>query len=204
MYLRSYLNSQEVMELIDHIVHSDFVESMKDGTLEDGQFRYYLRQENIYLKHYKAAGSIIGKSASDSKIRELYNDIGAEEPEFHRNMLKQFGVPEEEIKEYEINYTTYSYINHLIRWSKDSSINGMLSMFPCQWSYGYIAEAIPAPSEKFKFWFDFYRSKDYRSITDRYLEILGGEPLNTYQEQIIWFGLLYEFNYWKDCYIKIK
>ena len=97
MYLRSYLNSHEVMELIDHIVHSDFVESIKDGTLEDGQFRYYLRQDNIYLKHYKAAGSIIGKSASDSKIRELYNDIGAEEPEFEffrwcRNCLGNIAI----------------------------------------------------------------------------------------------------------------
>jgi len=204
MYLRSYLNSPEVMELIDHIVHSDFVKSMKDGTIEDERFRYYLKQDHIYVKYYKAAGEVIGKNTGDDNIRELYNEIGSEEPEFHRNMLKQFGIDEAGIKESEINYTTYSYINHLLRWSKDSSINGMLSMFPCQWSYGYIAEATAAPSEKYLFWFDFYRSKDYRSITDKYLEILQKEPLSTYQEQIIKFGLEYELNYWKECYIEIK
>lgn len=204
MYLRSYLNSPEVMELIDHIVHSDFVEAMKDGTIEDERFRYYLKQDHIYVKYYKAAGEVIGKNTGDDNIRELYNEIGSEEPEFHRNMLKQFGIDEAGIKESEINYTTYSYINHLLRWSKDSSINGMLSMFPCQWSYGYIAEATAAPSEKYRFWFDFYRSKDYRSITDKYLEILQKEPLSAYQEQIIKFGLEYELNYWKECYIEIK
>ncbi|WP_337859947.1 TenA family protein [Ferroplasma sp.] len=204
MYLRSYLNSQEAMELINKIIHSDFVEAMKNGTLEDSRFRYYLTQDHIYLKYYKDAGTVIGKRAADMKIRELYELIGGEEPEFHTQMLKQFGVTPESICDCDANYTTYSYINHLIRWSNDSSINGMLSMFSCQWSYGYIAEATPAPAEKFKFWFDFYRSANYRNITDKYIEILGNIDLNKNQEEIIRFGLLYELNYWNECYINIK
>ncbi len=204
MYLRSYLNSPEVMELIDHIVHSNFVEAMKDGTLEDERFRYYLRQDHIYLKYYKDAGDVIGKNSGDKNIQELYKEIGSEEPQFHIDMLKKFGIPESEIKECEMNYTTYSYINHLLRWSKDSSINGMLAMFPCQWSYGYIAEATAAPSDKFKFWFDFYRSENYRYFTDKYIEALGKEILTPYQVHILKFGLQYELNYWRECYIEIK
>jgi thiaminase/transcriptional activator TenA len=87
MYLRSYLNSQEVMELIDNIIHSDFVEEMKQGTIDDERFRYYLRQDHIYLKYYKAAGENIGKSTDNNEIRELYNEIGSEEPQFHKDML---------------------------------------------------------------------------------------------------------------------
>jgi thiaminase/transcriptional activator TenA len=204
MYLRSYLNSPEVMEIINGIIHSDFVESMKEGTLEDERFRYYLTQDHIYLKYYKNAGSTIGEMATDNKIIELYKQIGSEEPEFHTKMLSQFGISGDDIKDCDENYTTYSYINHLIRWSKSSSINGMLSMFPCQWSYGYIAEAIPAPREKFKFWFDFYKSSGYRSITDKYMEILGNIDLTRSQYNILQFGLLYELNYWKACYINIK
>jgi thiaminase/transcriptional activator TenA len=204
MYLRSYLNSQEIMELIDKILHSDFVEAMKNGTIEEERFRYYLRQDHIYLKYYKSAGTSIEQSSSDDSIITLYEEIGSEEPEFHTNMLAQFGISGDDISENEINYTTYSYINHLIRWSKDSPVNGMLSMFPCQWSYGYIAEAVSGPSEKFKFWFDFYRSEKYRAITDKYIEILGSQELDFYQEKIIRFGLEYELNYWRDCYIEIK
>ncbi len=200
MYLRSYLNSQEVMTIINNIVHSDFVEAMKDGTLEDDKFRYYLTQDHIYLKYYKEAGAIIGKSSPDERVKQLYIDIGSEEPVFHTNMLEKFGVNGDRIKDADANYTTYSYINHLIRWSTDSDVNGMLSMFPCQWSYGYIAEAITAPEEKFKFWFDFYHSPPYRAITDRYIEILGNEDLSESQKQILKFGLEYEANYWLECY----
>ncbi|MCL4453070.1 TenA family protein [Ferroplasma sp.] len=201
MYLRSYLNSQSIMAIINDIVHSDFIEAMRDGTLEDDKFKYYLVQDHVYLKYYKEAGSRIQNTSADEVIRKLYTDIGSDEPQFHRDMLLKFNVDGDSIKDTDMNYTTYSYINHLIRWSRDSDINGMLAMFPCQWSYGYIAEAVAGPEEKFKFWFDFYRSAPYRSITDRYLAILGEQELDEYQEQIIKFGLEYELNYWIACYI---
>ncbi len=200
MYLRSYLNSDEVMTIINNIVHSDFVQAMKDGNLEDDKFRYYLTQDHIYLKYYKEAGATIGELSPKETVKQLYMEIGSEEPVFHTTMLERFNVNGNNIKDSDANYTTYSYINHLIRWSRDSDVNGMLSMFPCQWSYGYIAEAIPAPSEKFKFWFDFYHSQVYRSITDKYIEILGNVELSEYQEQILRFGLEYELNYWYECY----
>jgi len=134
MYLRSYLNSQEVMELIDHIIHSDFVESMKQGTINDEQFRYYLRQDHIYLKYYKAAGENIGTNSNDNEIKQLYNEIGSEEPQFHKDMLNQFGIAEAEIKESEINFTTYSYINIYCDGQK---IHQSTACYPCFHASGH-------------------------------------------------------------------
>ncbi len=115
-------------------------------------------------------------------------------------MLDKFGIKKENITEDLINYTTYSYINHLIRWSEDSDYNGMLSMLPCQWSYEYIAENSNVKSDKYSFWFDFYKSDGYIKITAKYFDILKDLELTGMQKNIFKFGLLYELNYWICSY----
>ncbi|MEM0139754.1 MAG: TenA family protein [Ferroplasma sp.] len=203
MYITDFIASPEILSISKDILNTPFVQEMKNGTLPDGLFRYYLTQDHIYLKYYKDAGKKIKLSSDDSEIKELYGEIGDEEPEFHTRMLKSFNLRSSEINDNMENYTTYSYINHIIRWSNDGAINGMYSMFACQWSYEYIARNLRNVSTKFEFWFNFYRSEKYTSITEKYIKIFNRSQMNEEQKSIFLFGLMYELNYWNACYHKI-
>ncbi len=202
MNIIDYINSDEIKNISNEIANADFINEMSSGNLIDERFRYYLIQDDIYLKYYKIAGSNIKKITKDDEIKDLYDLIGYDEPLFHSDMLKKFNVKKENINENMINYTTYSYINHLLRWSSDNDINGMYSMFACQWSYEFIAKTIKNVKNKYKFWFDFYKSNKYTDITELYFKILNKLDINNNQKNIFKFGLLYELNYWIDSYNK--
>lgn len=202
MNILDYINSDEIKNISDNILNTDFVKEMASGTLIDERFRYYLIQDDLYLKYYKIAGSNIKKITKNNEIKALYDLIGYDEPLFHIDMLKKFNVKKENINENMMNYTTYSYINHLLRWSLNNDINGMYSMFACQWSYEFIAKTIKNVKNKYKFWFDFYKSNKYTDITELYFKILNKLDINNNQKNIFKFGLLYELNYWVDSYNK--
>ncbi len=200
MDIENYINSGEIKKISDEILNTNFVREMASGDLTDDKFRYYLIQDDIYLKYYKIAGSNIKKLTENDEIKNLYNIIGDGEPELHEYMLKKFNVNKKDISENMINRTTYSYVNHLLRWSIDNDINGMYSMFACQWSYEFIAENINKINDKYKFWFDFYKSDKYTGITELYFKILNKLDINNLQKIIFKYGLLYELNYWIDSY----
>ncbi len=202
MNITDFINSDEIKGISGKILNTDFVREMASGELIDDRFGYYLIQDDVYLKYYKMAGSSIKKITENDEIKDLYKLIGDDEPLFHINMLKQFNLKKENINENMVNYTTYSYVNHLLRWSMDNDINGMYSMFACQWSYEFIAENIDDVNSKYKFWFDFYKNDKYRDITGLYFKILNKSGINNLQKNIFKYGLLYELNYWIDSYEK--
>ncbi len=202
MYINSFIATDEVKSIANKILKTPFVQEMLDGTLSNAKFKYYLVQDHIYLKYYKDAGMRIKENSNDNDIISLYNDIGGNEPEFHKKLLIEYGIDGKNVNDTMQNYTTYSYINHIIRWSNDEPLNGMYSMFACQWSYEYIAENLKPVSEKYKKWFDFYKSDNYTSITSKYIDIFQKNEISPVQKYIFIFGLNYELNYWEECYKK--
>ncbi len=204
MKLSDILNDDYIKSIVSSIMNHPFINEMSYGTLSDEKFRYYLIQDDIYLKYYKDAAAAIYKNTKNNDIKELYEMIGIEEPEFHLMMLDMFNVKKDVINDSMMNYTNYSYINHLRRWSRENDVNGMLAMFPCQWTYDLIAENTEINDDRFKFWFDFYRDKKYRDITNKYISIMEKMDFNEEQLMIIKYGTMYELRYWDEAYYHQK
>ncbi len=200
MNIQEYIETDEIQSIIKSIMDTEFIKEMETGELSDEKFKHYLIQDDIYLKYYKKAGNTIKTNAKNEYIKSLFEMIGSEEPIFHRDMLEMYKIKKDDINDDMMNYTTYSYVNHLIRWARESEYMGMISMFPCQWSYEYIAKNSDADDDKFKFWFDFYKSKGYTDITEKYFNILKNKELYFEERNTFKFGLLYELNYWIFCY----
>ncbi|SMD31089.1 TenA family protein [Picrophilus oshimae] len=200
MKLSDVLNDKYIKSTVASIMNHPFINEMSYGTLSDEKFKYYLIQDDIYLKYYKEAASVIYKNTGNDDIKELYEMIGMEEPEFHLKMLEMFKINKEDINDSMLNYTNYSYINHLKRWSNENDVKGMLAMFPCQWTYDLIAQNTKINDDRFKFWFDFYKNDRYHEITEKYLSIMEKLDFDDLYLMIIRYGTLYELRYWDDAY----
>ncbi len=59
MNIIEYIKTDEIKGIIKNIMNAKFVLEMQDGSLSDDKFKYYLIQDDIYLKYYKEAGTKI-------------------------------------------------------------------------------------------------------------------------------------------------
>ena len=124
-----------------------FVKGIEDGTLDKEKFRYYIKQDYLYLIEYtKVFGIGIAKAKSTelTKLFASYIQLLTDgEMDIHRGYMGRFGVTEKELADTPRALDNLSYTSYMLRVAyEEGEAEVLAAILSCAYSYEMIARNI--------------------------------------------------------------
>ena len=158
------------------ILRHPFITGIGDGTLDVERFKYYVRQDYVYLIDYSRVLALAAARAPDletmGRFAGLVHETLNTEMELHRGYCAQFGVTARELEETRAAPTTTAYTAFLLRVAYLGSYPELAACFlPCQWGYWEVADHLaqsgePTDAPLYTQWIRMYTSEEYRSLAE--------------------------------------
>ena len=134
-----------------------FVTGIGDGSLPLDKFRYYMRQDYIFLVDYCRTISLAVAKAPTVEdmgwFARLIHETLNTEMSLHIGFCADLGITEDELLATKPSPTTMAYNNHMIQTAFSGSVGEIASVIlPCAWGYCEIGQMLaargdqPAPS----------------------------------------------------------
>lgn len=165
-----------------------FVQGIGDGSLDLDRFRYYMRQDYVYLVDYCRVFGLAAAKTHDldsmGQWAELLNETLNSEMALHRSFCGDFGITQRDLESTRPSPTTLAYTRHLLTVAWSASIEEIAAaILPCQWGYDEIGRRLShegtAPNGSLhERWIAGYASAEYQSVTawlKAFLDHLGAE-----------------------------
>jgi len=158
-----------------------FVLGIGDGSLPVERFKFYIRQDYVFLVEYARVLALAVSKGHDlpvmEKLAALLHATLTTEMALHRSYCGEFGITPEELERTAPAPTTYAYTRHLLETAWSGSLGEIAaSLFPCQWGYWEIgttlaARGAPAGCAEgagaavlYRQWVDTYSSEEYGEL----------------------------------------
>lgn len=163
-----------------------FVSGIGDGSLPVEKFKFYVRQDYVFLLEYARVLALAVAKGQDlptmEKFAELLHATLLMEMALHRSYCGEFGISPEDLAETRAAPTTYAYTRHLLETAWSATLGEIVaSLFPCAWGYWEIgkmllARGTPAHAPLYARWIEMYASKEYGEVAHwlkHLLDVLG-------------------------------
>ena len=155
------------------ILKHPFVTGIGDGTLDVERFKFYVRQDYVYLIDYSRVLALASARAPDLEtmgwFARLLDATMNTEMELHRSYCSRFGISRDELEETIAAPTTLAYTSFLLNVAYQGSFAELAASFlPCQWGYWEIGDHLarkgkPDGAPLYREWIEMYISPEYRS-----------------------------------------
>lgn len=199
-------------ELWEASVHHAFVKGIGDGSLPLGNFRYYMRQDFLFLVDMcRAMASAVAKADSLEDMQYFSQGLDATlntEMSLHTGYCEQLGITEEQLRQTEASPTTLEYTGHLIRVASQGGPGEIAAaMLPCSWTYAEIGlmlldRGLPRGQPLYWPWIEMYASEEYVKSAERmktFVDRCGADAGATElarMDSAFDLGLRYEHLFW--------
>ena len=192
-----------------------FVRGIGEGTLDLEAFKFWVRQDYLFLIEYARILALAAAKAPDQKTMTRFADLLDEtlkvEMSLHRSYAAEFGISEEELEREEMAPATRGYADFLARTAALGDFAELVSaLTPCMWAFCEIGQRLsegPQPAdERYRRWIEMYSSKEFadlaewcRNLLDRLAEGLGPEGRRRL-ESVFLTSSRYELLFWDAAY----
>jgi thiaminase/transcriptional activator TenA len=150
----------------DAAVSHPFVRSLGDGSLDESAFRFYIRQDYLFLIEY---GRLLSLGAARAprlawmrRFSALAQSVLETEMELHREFAARWGVTD--LDATRVEPATAAYCDFLLRTASLGDFSELAAaVLPCMWTYAEIGSAVVASSDRYREWIDMYASAEFGS-----------------------------------------
>ena len=187
-----------------------FITGIGDGTLPIEKFRFYIRQDYIFLIDYSRLLALATAKAPDlesmGRFAALLDATLNHEMSLHRGFAAKFGVSEEELVATTAAPTTYAYTRHLLEVAALGSMAEIVTvLLPCQWGYCDIGQMLakkgkPISSPLYAEWIDMYASTEFAALGEWLRSLLNSLTGTVDEErlaQVFLTSSRYEYLFWE-------
>ena len=134
-----------------------FVRGIGDGSLPEDRFRFYVRQDYLFLIDY---GRLLALAAARAprlewmrRFASLAESVLETEMDLHRQFAARWGVTAEQLESERTAPATDAYCDYLLRTASLGDFSELVAaVLPCMWSY---AE-----------WIEMYASEEFGQLAD--------------------------------------
>jgi thiaminase (transcriptional activator TenA) len=158
-----------------------FVRGIGDGTLDVEKFKYWVKQDYLYLIDYARLFALAVAKAPDlatmTKFAELVNAVLTVEMDLHRSYAREWGISAEELEKTRKAPTCQAYTDFLLRTAALGSFPELIgALLPCMWGFCEIGLALvkrgmPADPRYVK-WIRMYSAPEFVELTERTRELM--------------------------------
>ncbi len=155
-------------------IEHDFVRQLGAGTLEDGAFRHYLKQDYLFLIHFGRAYALAAyKSANLADLRQALEGMKAIidiELGLHIDFCRQWGISEDDLAALPEARATLAYTRYVLdTGSRGDLLDLHVALAPCLVGYAEIANWLNAQSftrrgeeNPFDAWIAMYEGDEFQ------------------------------------------
>jgi thiaminase/transcriptional activator TenA len=167
-----------------------FVAGIGDGTLPEEKFRFYVRQDYLFLIDY---GRLLALAAARAprlewmrRFSALAQSVLESEMDLHRAFAARWGITIEQLEGERTAPATDAYCDFLLRTAALGDFAELVAaLLPCMWSYAEIGERLAAAGlpdhDGYAEWIAMYASDEYgrlatwcRELTDAAAQEVAG------------------------------
>ena len=189
-----------------------FVTGIGDGTLPLDNFRYYMRQDYVFLIEFCRAISLAVAKARTLEdmgwFAQMIHETLNMEMALHVSFCADFDITEEELLATKPSPTTWAYTRHMINTAHQGTVGETAAVIlPCSWGYAEIGQALyaqgtPEDQPLYTRWIETYNSQEFadiadwlRSFVDKHANTAGASELEA-MERAFRISSQYEYMFW--------
>ena len=194
-----------------------FVRGIGDGTLDLDRFKFWVRQDYVFLIEYARLLALAAARSSDletmSRCAGLLTATLETEMSLHRSYAAEFGISREELEREPAAPATQAYTDFLLRIATIGDFAELVAaLLPCMWGFSEIGQRLaerPRPADpRYAKWIDMYASREFadlaawcRDLLDR---LAAGLPEAAWQrlEEAFLTSSRYEWLFWEMAWQK--
>ncbi|BBG23781.1 thiaminase II [Sulfuracidifex tepidarius] len=192
-------------DVFQSIITHKFLKEMRDGTLPEEKFRYYIIQDYQYLKEFSKVLSILAAKADEDSYSSVFaehvNHVKRNEEKLHEYYFSEWGKISAEPSPTNVMYTSYL---STIAYSRPFH-EGVAVVLPCYWIYLRVSEHLTSSSNPlYDRWIKNYSGKDYEAGVKQVLQIVSNLKTSEDEERRMMkhfrTGSIFEFMFWDSAY----
>ena len=209
--------SEELLDAGKHVWEAQkehpFVRELAAGTLDEGAFKHWVKQDYRYLLDYARLFALAGTKARDeatmTHLLGVAHQVLDHEMDLHREFAADYGITTSELETVEKAPTCIAYTNFLVRTAYEGSIAEIAAaLYPCMQGYVDIAEhmaELADETHRYTPFIELYTGDGFRETTAWCREFVNrcGERYpgarDTMQEAFLTSAKL-EYQFWEMAY----
>jgi thiaminase (transcriptional activator TenA) len=189
-----------------------FVCGIGDGTLELPKFKFWVRQDYVFLTEYSRLLALAAARSPDlqtmRRFATLLKVTVESEMSLHRNYAAEFQISGEELEKEPPAPATRAYTDFLLRVATMGDFGELAAaLLPCMWAFSEIGQRLtqlPKPSdERCAKWIAMYSSPEFaalaewcRELVDRLAQGLPERELHKLEDAFL-TSSRYELQFWE-------
>lgn len=163
-------------EILEH----PFIAGLRDGSLREDRFQYYVFQDSLYLREYCRALCAVAARAPHPEWTALFASHAAEairvETELHAGLLERLGATEAEAVAVPASPTTTAYTSYLLAATHGRSFaEGLGAVLPCYWIYREVGRDLVrsgSPNPVYAEWIATYGDAQFDAVVQAVLAVV--------------------------------
>ncbi|MBV0924296.1 thiaminase II [Halomicroarcula limicola] len=195
----------------DAIVAHPMVEQLGEGTLDGAPFRYWVRQDYVYLVEYARVFALGAANAPDLErmgtFAELLDSTINTEMELHREYAAEFGISEADLEATDPSPTTRGYTDFLVRTAATGTFGDLAAaLLPCMWGFNETARRLDERGrpdhERYAAWIEMYAGEEFTELTEwckGLMDDVAAESTESEREryrEVFETSARYEYRFW--------
>ena len=166
---------QRAAEIWEAQYRHPFVQGIGDGTLELEKFKFWVRQDYVFLVEYARLLALAAARSPDLKTMMRFAGLLKEtvetEMSLHRGYAAEFQISSKELELESPAPTTRAYTDFLLRVATTGDFTELAAaLLPCMWAFSEIGRRLaakPKPSdERYAKWIVMYSSSEFAELAE--------------------------------------
>ena len=160
-----------------------FVTGLGCGTLPVDSFKFYMKQDYVYLIDYAKMFALASTKAYDlttsARFAGLQEATLNGEMELHRQYAERFGISRQELEATKPSFVMLAYTSYMLRVAHQGSLAELVSsLLPCTWSYWEIGKHLAKVEgalehELYGEWVRMYSSDEFGQLAIWLIDIMN-------------------------------
>jgi thiaminase/transcriptional activator TenA len=151
------------------------VEQLGEGTLDEAPFRYWVRQDYVYLLEYSRVVALGAASAPDvermRRFADLLDGTLNTEMDLHRAYAAEFGISEADLEATDPSPTTRAYTDFLVRVAATGTFGDLVAaVLPCLWGFNETATRLESrgvpDDDRYAEWVETYAGEEFTELAE--------------------------------------
>ena len=156
-----------------------FVNALGEGSLDAGKFKFYLKQDYLYLIAYSRVLALAVYKAPNlelmNEFAKLLSATLSTEMALHRAYAAKFGIPEAQLEAEPPSPAMLAYTSYMLDIAaRESFAANVACLLPCAIGYAEIGERLLRESQAagalesnpYREWIETYSSREFRDYSD--------------------------------------
>ncbi len=192
-----------------------FVRGISDGSLEPERFKFWIRQDYLFLIEYCRLFGLAAARAPDlatlARFADFLQATARTEMDLHRSYAADFGISAAELEREEMAPATRGYTDFLIRVAATGDFAEVVAaLLPCTWGFSEIGQRLAAggrPADsRYAAWIETYASPDFEKMASWCRELLdsvaadAGQDTRRRMEAAFLTSSRYELAFWQSAW----